>query len=140
MEESQAYNIYPCNWERSVTANRLFPYCMAKWMSRKIFMTSLSDNTSGVSWPTLNNAINIAKNTTGIEYELEDITGDMLASYNFDTQYVDSVIISSYGTPNLARAMLDVPDQYNMLKLQFSNYTINYNENTTTWSLTPTSG
>jgi len=60
---------------------------MAKWMSRKVFMTNLTLDSSGYSWPTINSMINEDKGTEGVEYELDDITGNILNNVTFATIY-----------------------------------------------------
>lgn len=147
MDESLAYNIYPCLWERGVTKNRLFPYCMAKWMSRKVFMTSLDNDNSGIPWNTLNLEINVEINpnynpedpSTIIEYDLDDITGTMLHNHRFDTKYSDKPVITTYSTPTLMRIL----NQIGVLSRsdgQFPGYTIVFNEGSNEWTITNASG
>jgi hypothetical protein len=79
---------------------------MAKWMSRKVFMTNLTLESSGYSWSTINAMINEDKESTGVEYELDDITGNILNTITFATIYQDATVISSGEHNTLCRALI----------------------------------
>ena len=135
VDEETAYDRYPCTWNRGVSLNRLFPYEMAKWMSRKVFMTNLTLESSGYSWPTINAMINEDKETTGIEYELDDITGNILNTITFATIYQDATVISSGEHNTLCRALIKANNAMIADELQGfldPNNQYSYNDNAST--------